>query len=39
MTLSSGKVSSVEADRNVTVSIPNGVLRSHTGANAIHLTA
>jgi hypothetical protein len=39
MTLSSGKVSSIEADRNVTVSIPNGVLGSHTGAKAINLTA
>ena len=39
MTLSGGAVSSIEADRSVTVSIPNGVHGMHTGTNAINLTA
>jgi hypothetical protein len=39
MTLSGGKVSSIEADRSVTATIPNGINGSYTGANALQLTA
>jgi len=39
MNLSGGNVTSIEVDRTITASIPNGAHGNYTGANTLSLTA